>query len=401
MNITYRSLTDKELKRARQFRLRSFIAFMGIGAVLVVMAYLLGAPYGMRPAGWPWSPADWYGVNLGLLLAAMLFSGGFLVFSQKMLQVDVLVRRKSSRVIYFAIPMTILSLTLLLFGALFLFRMTMVAWTANNDGWRPGVVWSTPRSDDPIIHVAVAADGQSMHAWYKSNNVRTWMLGRGTELATAASPATGPVSLSSAAFAQHEKRLTAAGVTLELTGSNDLTLRQKDGKERSLSPRPLAATTCLALGADGDPALSGNKDGGVQVWDTSSGREVRVLDGKSAVSAVALTPNGIKAASGHEDGRIRIWNMKNGNELKELKDSAQTSTAPVSVLAFNAASNRLASMSAKSSTLYLWDVDNFKLFSTPIDTQIQDATHLALSPDGRYAIIVANKSIHVLRLGPG
>lgn len=398
MNITYRALSDKELKRARQFRLRSFIAFMGIGAVLVVLTFLLGAPYGMRPAGWPWTPADWYGVDLGMLLAGMLLAGGFLVFSQKMLHVDALVRRKSERILPFAVPMTILSLTLSLTGALFLLRMGLVSWMAYSDGWRPGVVWSTRPSDDPIIHVAFAADGQSMVAWYKSGTVRTWLLGRGKEQSAANAPPTGPLSLSSAALA-YEKTLKAAGVELKLSGTNDLELLQKDGKKRLLTPHLLAGVTSLALGGDGDPALVGCKDGSVQIFDTASGKDPRQLSSKSPVSAVALKPDGQTAASGHDDGMIRLWNIKVGTKGNNLYDFKEHKT-PVTVLAFDGSGRRLASMAAQSNVLFLWDVESYKF--TSVEVQIQDPTHLALSSDGRYAIIVANSSIHVLRLpGPG
>ena len=401
MKITYRAMTEKEFRRAQHYRLRSFVAFLGTGAILVIVVLLLGAPYGMRPAGWPWTPADWYGVNLGLLLALVLLAGSFLAFSQKMLHVDILVRRRSTRIIQFAAPMTVLALFLGLAGAAVVVRLGWITWAASTYGWQPGWVWSTRPSSDPIVHVAFAGDGLSLHAWYKSGAVRTWLVGRGKELGTDASLTTGPVSLSSGAFVLQEKRATAGNVAVEATGSGGSDLKVlwlKENKQRPIVTHQLSPVTCLALSGDGELALSGSKDRDVRVWETGSAKDPRKLTGTGPVSAVALSSDKLIAASGQEDGKVLLWNLKGiGAKLSEMSDPR--STTAVSVLQFDGTGNLLGSMDTQSGLLYVWDAQHFKLFGRPVETPFVDATHLALAPDGRYAIVVRNSStINLLRL---
>jgi hypothetical protein len=391
MKLTYRALNEKQARRARFIRLLSFVAFMGLGVLLAVVITVLGNPYGMRPSGWPWSPADWYGVLLGLLLVAMLAAGTLLVHFQRLLHVDVLIRRKSTQIIRFGLPMMILSLVFALASVLVLTRLVMVSWFAASDGWRPNWVWTSPRSNDPIVNVAFAADSQSIFVWFKSGKARSWLVGRGREVDASGAPAC-PITLSSTALAQ-DKSLTAAGVVLDVTGPSELKIKLKDGKLRNVSS--VGAVTCLALSADGELALIGAKDGFVDVWDTANGKELRLLkEGKAVpVSAAALAFDKQVAASGYEDGKIRFWNLNTGNLLKDdLKHAV-----PVSVLAFDSTGNRLVSMANQSGVLLLWDARAYKML-TEFNTSFRDATHLAVSPDGRYAIVAADSSVHLLRL---
>src|ERR1700722_14315151 len=118
MNITYRALTERQLKQTRLLRTWSFFAFMGLGVILVAAVQVYGMPYGMGPSGWPWAPADWYGVGLTGEFAAMLVAGAVLVFALKMLRIHIMVRRQSNFVPHVAIALTAAMLAIVLAAVL-------------------------------------------------------------------------------------------------------------------------------------------------------------------------------------------------------------------------------------------------------------------------------------------
>jgi WD40 repeat protein len=78
-----------------------------------------------------------------------------------------------------------------------------------------------------------------------------------------------------------------------------------------------AGVTSLALAPDGRLVLSGDRDGGLLLWDLSSGQLVRRLKGhKDAVGSIAFSPNGRYAVSGGDDGVTRLWELETGEEYK-------------------------------------------------------------------------------------
>ena len=68
---------------------------------------------------------------------------------------------------------------------------------------------------------------------------------------------------------------------------------------------------------DGEWLVSGGEDGTLRIWDSASGKELRVLKGhSSAVSTVDISRNGKKLVSGGWDHTLRIWNTGNGRNVK-------------------------------------------------------------------------------------
>lgn len=75
--------------------------------------------------------------------------------------------------------------------------------------------------------------------------------------------------------------------------------------------------TCMKFTVDGTKLITGFTDGLIRIWDTMTGKCLKVLEGHNGqVRAVALSPCGIFTASGGDDGTIRLWNTETGAALR-------------------------------------------------------------------------------------
>jgi WD40 repeat protein len=100
-----------------------------------------------------------------------------------------------------------------------------------------------------------------------------------------------------------------------------------------------ANVTCLATAPDGQHVLSGDRKGGLVLWELLSGQVVRWLAGHhEAVRSVAFSPTGRYAASGGDDGATRLWELDTGKELKLFE--ARTDR-PINCVAFSLDGRRI------------------------------------------------------------
>lgn len=71
---------------------------------------------------------------------------------------------------------------------------------------------------------------------------------------------------------------------------------------------------------DGLYIASASADRTIRLWDTMTGKQIKILMGHSdSVFSVAYSPDGTKLASCSEDMTIRIWNVKNGSLIKTIQ----------------------------------------------------------------------------------
>jgi WD40 repeat protein len=77
--------------------------------------------------------------------------------------------------------------------------------------------------------------------------------------------------------------------------------------------------TSLAASPDGKFFASGDRNGGIHVWDTA-GNEIHSLrDHRGAVTALAFRADSKLLASTSEDGQLIIWDLKKGSAAKKVK----------------------------------------------------------------------------------
>jgi RNA polymerase sigma factor (sigma-70 family) len=142
--------------------------------------------------------------------------------------------------------------------------------------------------------------------------VRLWDWATGRELRQLQGHRLGVVAL---AFSPDGCNLAAAG-----TGSIRL-WAVATGKELVPFLEPESCVASVAFSPDGRVLATGGLDGTIRLWEASSGRLVRLVEGgpREYVWRVRFSPDGRTLASAGEDGTARLWDPATGREVRRLQ----------------------------------------------------------------------------------
>lgn len=192
----------------------------------------------------------------------------------------------------------------------------------------------------------------------------TW-LGKGTKLA-------GMVSTQWFVWDTAESKLLrttdAAGLTPPLwthnrpiisgLGTAKLTLWDlSTGKSLRSLEGHTASVAAAAWSRDGKWIATGSYDKTARIWEASSGKPLHTLgDHNAPVTCVAFSLDGKTLASGGSEPIVRLWNVSTGKPDGELKGHA----GPITVVSFPPSGAGFASGSADK-TVKLWNVSKQQL----------------------------------------
>ena len=152
--------------------------------------------------------------------------------------------------------------------------------------------------------------------------------------------------------------LTFYGRTLISTdGNREVTYWDADTGQKLSESQLDNPINIVTFSQDGGTLAIGDRNGRIQLWDTTTSRQQADLEGHgggrdSGILALAFSPDGKILASGSEDKTVRLWDTQNHTKLGTLRGH----TGWVTAVAFSEDGNTVASGDA-SKIIKLWDLD--------------------------------------------
>jgi WD40 repeat protein len=179
------------------------------------------------------------------------------------------------------------------------------------------------------------------------------------------------------------------------TGSILRTLGVGEHSDIAIIGEFIDSVGAIAWRPDGQALASTSADDTVRLWDPSSGRLLRTLEGHTGyVTSVAWRPDGRLLASASADKTVRLWAPSSGRLLRTLEGH----TYAVSSVAWRPDGQALASAS-RDKTVRLWDTSGFLGSGRPLRTlegHTDDVNSVVWRPGGR-AIASVSKD-HTVRI---
>jgi WD40 repeat protein/predicted Ser/Thr protein kinase len=154
------------------------------------------------------------------------------------------------------------------------------------------------------------------------------------------------------------------------------------------------AVPILSLAADHKVArlVTGNADGGIRVWDCSTGLAISRMTGAAKINAVAFSPDDRQVIVGDAGGRVQVWDATSGAPAGSIPVAHP---GGVTAIAFHPNGRTMATAGADG-TIRTWSWPEL----TPagkVDADRKAVTDLAYSPDGRWLAACGESRTAALR----
>jgi WD40 repeat protein len=118
-----------------------------------------------------------------------------------------------------------------------------------------------------------------------------------------------------------------------------------------------AGHTSHCVSNDGRRLLTSSSDQKLRLWDTDTGKELRVFAGHTnSIQSAALSPDGKRVLSGSLDGTVRLWDVDTGKELRQMTGH----TDVVWSVAFGPEGRALSGGGDADGTMRVWDLNTCK-----------------------------------------
>ena len=155
-----------------------------------------------------------------------------------------------------------------------------------------------------------------------------------------------------------------------------------DGREIGRLRLPLGRTRAVAFSPDGLHAAAEGADWSVALFDRTTAREVRQLQGhrpNTGVNDIVWSPSGVLTAGG--DGTVRLWDPDGGREV--ARHRATRDARPL--CAAISPDGRRVAAGTEGGRVMLWNTGDEAPTHTPslADDDFEWVESIAFSPDGR------------------
>jgi serine/threonine protein kinase len=170
---------------------------------------------------------------------------------------------------------------------------------------------------------------------------------------------------------------------LILTASRDSTVRLWDvdtGAELHRFEGHTQQVWWVDAAADGKRMLTCGQDQTIRLWDIDSGVEIRQLLGHTdQVTSVAFLPNGKRAVSCGMDRTVRLWDVQTGAEVKTI-------SVPDRVMRMAVSPDGRKALVGVRTGVHVWDLDSDQVtvYKASIDRGMIEEGRF--SPDGRWLL---------------
>ena len=149
--------------------------------------------------------------------------------------------------------------------------------------------------------------------------------------------------------------------------------------------------TSLAFSPDSLRAVSGSQDSTLKHWDLTTGELLQIFSGQmGSVTSVDFSPDGASVVSGSSDKIVRLWNPMTGALVRSFAGHDEEVTSVKFIVGGKVLS------ASKDTKLKLWDAASGKLLRT-INTKGKAITDTAVSPDGAL-LVTAAQDENVIKL---
>jgi WD40 repeat protein len=155
---------------------------------------------------------------------------------------------------------------------------------------------------------------------------------------------------------------------------------------RNLGGRSGCSSNCyhnIGVSPNGAQILSGYSDKSIKIWEVATGRVIRSFKVKSAAYDTAFSPDGTKFVSGHDDKTVKVWETATGRMLS----SFVAHSTDIGSVAFSPDGARIASAGhspdySTDNLVKVWDTSG-RLLKT-LEGHQKDVVSIRFSPQGSH-----------------